>query len=357
MDPEKFVNLLLDRIETKANFPSYYSNFHLYLKPWSFNSYYDVLFAYILSDKIAPNGDLMFNGTFLTHLLIKRLGNSINHKAYTPILRFFNELEPQSNIFPLRPCILMLIIQIFHESRVFGHIMQWILSFISEEATWLLLQEDNQENDSSKSENISSFLSEQFSKLSRTLMYDNLELSKIIEGFSKFTNIKWKIRFTEEEIIVDLKFRGCQNILEYIIIHPSEHRSLVNEIRKLLEPDDFINFRPIFILFKIYHFEFPHQIEPLINQLRISQLLTYKEIKLMAMDSFLEKLIHNDITVIYLDHLEVLKLELKKCLELKQLIEIAELVVNVPFRFMTRILLALTFIHQFCIKSINNSSK
>ncbi|CAG8562542.1 14430_t:CDS:10, partial [Acaulospora morrowiae] len=331
MDPENFVDLLLDRIEANATFPRHYSYFHLYLKPLTkssnvttsnlpsgpFNSYYDVLFAYICSDLIAPSSELTFNGIFLTHLLIKRLRNSINPKSYTSILRFFNTFTSEPHIYPFRPCITMLIVQVLNPGRVPGHTIHWILSFIRDEATWLL-QEVDQETVSSQaftSENISSFLSEQFGKLSRTLMYDDLELSRFIEGFSKVTNIKVKISLTDEEVIANLKFYGFWNILEYSIHHPSEHRYLQSE---LLEPEDFVKFQSLRVLFKIYRFEHPDQIEPLTNQMRISRLITRKEIDSMTMDTYLAQLMHDQIVDIHLDHLEVSKLELEQCLKIKQ---------------------------------------
>ncbi|KAF0403427.1 hypothetical protein F8M41_009363 [Gigaspora margarita] len=270
--------------------------------------------------------------------------------------------------------------------------MHWLLSFIRDEATWLLQTEDSSilNTQTTQSENLSSFLTEQFGKIKSTLMYEDLEFSRLVEGFSKVTNIPIGLGFTDDEILTEQKLQKCQNILEYTIHHPSEHRLLQSKIRMLLEPRDIEKFRPIHILFKIYRSEYPHQIRPLLNQLRIAQLFTYEEIDLMSLDPFLSQLMYNDVIDMYLDRLMVAELEINYGLknnqgvdvdhearinifdvsvtELRQLfdqfvslenkeiiiilIEIAELVTNVPFKFITRILLAMLFLYQFCVNTI-----
>ncbi|RIB05879.1 hypothetical protein C2G38_561463 [Gigaspora rosea] len=332
----------------------------------------DVLFAYICSDKITPNSDFTLNGIFITRLLVQRLRESINPKAYTLLVKLFNSFEPQPNLFPFRFCIALLLNQAFRISRVPGRTMHWLLSFIRDEATWLLQTEDSSllNTQTTQSENLSSFLTEQFGKIKSTLMYEDLEFSRLVEGFSKVTNIPIGLGFTDDEILTEQKLQKCQNILEYTIHHPSEHRLLQSKIRMLLEPRDIERFRPIYILFKIYRSEYPHQIRPLLNQLRIAQLFTYEEIDLMSLDPFLSQLMYNDVIDMYLDRLMVAELEIKYGLknnqgigvdhearinifdvsvtELRQLfdqflslenkeiiiilIEIAELVTNVPFK-------------------------
>ncbi|CAG8713404.1 3247_t:CDS:2, partial [Acaulospora colombiana] len=109
---------------------------------------------------------VQFNGIFLTHLLIRRLRSSIDPKSYTPILKFFNTFTLESNIYPFRPCISMLVVHVLNPSRIPGHTIHWLLSFIRDEALWLLqdVDRDTASSQAPVSENISSFLSEQFSK-------------------------------------------------------------------------------------------------------------------------------------------------------------------------------------------------
>ncbi|CAG8671469.1 23125_t:CDS:10 [Gigaspora margarita] len=362
MNPETFVNLLFHYIEANFVLPQDYSYFYLLIngssesdnmisqfQSDSFESYTDVLFAYICSDKITPNSDFTLNRIFITRLLVQRLCESINPKAYTPLMKLFNSFEPQPNLFPFRFCIALLLNQAFRISRVPGRTMHWLLSFIRDEATWLLQTEDSStlNTQTTQSENLSSFLTEQFGKIKSTLMYEDLEFSRLVEGFSKVTNIPIGLGFTDDEILTEQKF-------------------------------------------KIYRSEYPHQIRPLLNQLRIAQLFTYEEIDLMSLDPFLSQLMNNDVIDMYLDRLMVAKLEIKYGLknnqgigvdhearinifdvsvtELRQLfdqfvslenkeiiiilIEIAELVTNVPFKFITRILLAMLFLYQFCVNTI-----
>ncbi|CAG8663480.1 2599_t:CDS:2, partial [Cetraspora pellucida] len=213
---------------------------------------------------------------------------------------------------------------------------------------WLLQIEDHNilNTQDMQSEMISS-LTEQLGKTKRTLMYEDLEFSRLAEGFSKITNIPIGLGFTDDEILAEQKF-------------------------------------------KIYRSEYPHQISPLLNQLRLAQLFTHEEIQSMSLGSFLSRLIYNDVINVYLDRLEVVELEIKYGLkssqdiridreartdifdvsvtELKQLfeefislenkdiiltlIEIAELIINVPFKFITRILLGTLFLYQFCVNTI-----
>ncbi|CAG8461223.1 9123_t:CDS:10, partial [Dentiscutata heterogama] len=357
MNPETFVNLLFHYIEANFVLPQDYSYVHLLIigssesdntisqfRSGSFESYTDVLFAYICSDKIAPNSDFMLNGIFITRLLVQRLRESINPKAYTPLLKLFNNFEPQPNFFPFRFCIALLLNQAFHISRVPGRTMHWLLSFIRDEATWLLQSEDSNilNTQATQSEDIFSFLTEQFGKIKSTLMYEDLEFSRLVEGFSKVTNTPIGLGFTDDEILTEQKLQKCQNVLEYTICHPSEHRLLQSKIR------------------------------------------------MMSLDPFLSQLMYNDIINMYLDRLKVAELEIKYGLknnqdigidhearidifdvsvtELKQLfdqfvslenkeifiilIEIAELVTNVPFKFITRILLGMLLLYQFCVNTV-----
>ncbi|CAG8818686.1 31177_t:CDS:2, partial [Racocetra persica] len=93
----------------------------------------------------------------------------------------------------------------FHISRVPGRTMHWLLSFIRDEATWLLQIEDHSilNTQDVQPENISSFLTEQFGKAKSTLMYEDLEFSRLVEGFSKITNIPIGLGFTNDEILTE----------------------------------------------------------------------------------------------------------------------------------------------------------
>ncbi|CAG8630708.1 6947_t:CDS:10 [Dentiscutata erythropus] len=340
MNPETFVNLLFHYIEANFVLSQDYSYVHVLIngssesdnmisqfRSGSFESYTDVLFAYICSDKIAPNSDFTLNGIFITRLLVQRLRESINPKSYTPLLKLFNNFEPQPNFCKIT-CA-------FHISRVPGRTMHWLLSFIRDEATWLLQSEDSNilNTQATQSENISSFLTEQFGKIKSTLMYEDLEFSRLVEGFSKVTNTPIGLGFTDYEILAEQKLQKCQNILEYTTCHPSEHRLLQSKIRMLMY-NDIIN---------MY-----------LDRLKVAEL----EIKYGLKNNQDIGIDHEaridifDVSVTELKQLfdQFVSLENKEIFII--LIEIAELVTNVPFKFITRILLGMLLLYQFCVNTV-----
>ncbi|CAG8448882.1 4766_t:CDS:10 [Scutellospora calospora] len=330
MNPETFVNLIFHRIEANFILSQDYSyveslvNRNLVLdnatsqiqsKP--FESYTDVLFTYICSDKIAPNNDFTLNGIFITRLLGQRLRESINPKAYTPLLKLFNNFEPQPNFS-------------FHTSRVPGRTMYWLLSFIRDEVTWLLQNEDHAilYTQITQSENISSFLKDQFGKTKYTLMYEDLEFSRLVEGFSKITNIPIDHGFTDDEILMEKKLQRCQNILEYSIHHPSEHRLLQSKIRMMsLNP---------FLSRLMYN----DVIDMYLN--RLKDIVIDHEARIDIFNASLAELRQLYEQFIYLEDEEIILI----------LIDIVELVINVPFKFITRTLLATLFFYQFCTNTV-----
>ncbi|GBC03934.1 hypothetical protein RclHR1_00540044 [Rhizophagus clarus] len=332
MEPETFINSLLDRIESKAVISTEYN--YLYLHTWeiapeiaarlpsTYKSYQDVLFTYICSNNIVPDRDLTINGNFLAHILAKRLHDSVNPKTYTPILKFFNTFEPQENFFPFRPSLELLIKQILDDSRVPGQTIHWLLSFIRDQTGWLYsINYENVNADSKeiqRREDFRAFLAEKFSKMSRTLLYEDLELLRMVQGISKINDIKVKPDFTQEEMIVSQKLHACQDILDTVILFPSEHRTFQSDLCKIITCQDFTKLRSLHMMFKIYKAEFPCQTDLLLNQLRLEKLITIQEIESLKLKPFLKMLMYNNIVNECLEHLQLLELELAQCLKNNQ---------------------------------------
>ncbi|RIA82135.1 hypothetical protein C1645_788951 [Glomus cerebriforme] len=402
MEPETFINSLLDHIESKAVISTEYN--YLYLHTWkvapeiaarlpsTYKSYQDVLFTYICSNNIVPECDLTINGNFLAHVLAKRLHDSANPKIYTPILKFFNTFEPQEKFFPFRPSLELLIKQVLDDSRVPGQTIHWLLSFIRDQADWLYSNSDSTEIQ--RNEDLRNFLSEKFSKMSKTLLYEDLELLRIVQGISKINNIKMKSDFTQEEILFSQKLHACQDILDTVTLYPSEHRVHRSDLNKIITRQDFTKLRPLHMMFKIYKAEFPCQTDLLLNQLRLERLITIQEIESLKLKPFLKILMYNNIVNECLEYLELSELELAQCLRNNQdilseyeyfdvfnllaehkielnsiyeafstlknneiiliLLDIAEFVINVPIKFMMRVILSLSLLHRLCSEKYKN---
>ncbi|CAJ0823189.1 3471_t:CDS:10 [Entrophospora sp. SA101] len=223
MEPENFVNLLLDHIETRSPLPKHH-NFDLYncqllsevaykFASEKVKNYNDVLLRYIFSHNIAPNCDLMFNAKFLTQLLVKRLQNCLNPKAFTQILKFFNTLELDSTD--------------DHDNN--NH------NKCKDEVTWLLDEEEldilinNDSDNFTQSKPIKILIIERCNMLKRTLACEELEISRLIDGIMRMSKNKLNYPYTDEEIKLSKKLYVLQNLLEYIINYPTEYRQLANK--------------------------------------------------------------------------------------------------------------------------------
>ncbi|CAG8638771.1 5112_t:CDS:10 [Funneliformis mosseae] len=407
MEPETFVNLLLDHVESKAVISTEYNYLHSHTwevapeiaarLPSTYKSYQNILLTYICSNNIVPDGDLTFNGNFLAHVLAKRLRESANPKSYTSILKFFNTFKLPNNFFPFRPSLELLIKQVFDDSEIPGQTIQWLLSFIRDQAGWLYsINLEDVDADAAEFQRIKifrAFLSEKFCKISKTLLYEDIELLRMVQGISKVNDIKVNPDYTNEEIIISQRLHACQDILDIVTLHPSEHRIYQSDLCKIISRQDFTKLRPLHIMFKIYKAEFPSQIDLLLNQLRFGQLITFQEIESLKMKPFLTTLMYNNIVNEYLDRLELLELELAQFLKNNQdildyeysdifniltdrktelnpiyenfltfrrdeiillLLDIAEFAINVPFKFMTRVILTLALLHRLCKEKYQN---
>ncbi|CAI2162118.1 5751_t:CDS:10 [Funneliformis geosporum] len=401
MEPEAFVNLLLDHVESKAVISTEYNYLHLHTwevapeiaarLPSTYKSYQNILLTYICSNNIVPDGDLTFNGNFLAHVLAKRLRESANPKTYTSILKFFNTFEFPKNF--CRPSLELLIIQVFDDSEIPGQTIQWLLSFIRDQAGWLYSinyeEVDVDAAEIQRIKNFRAFLSEKFCKISKTLLYEDLELLRMVQGFSKVNDIKVKPDVTNEEILISHRLHACQNILDIVTLHPSEYRILQSDLHKVISRQEITKLRPLHIMYA----EFPCQIDLLLNQLRFEQLITFQEIDSLKLKPFLATLMYNNIVNEYLDRLELLELELAQNLKNNQdisdyqysdvfnlspkhqtewnpiyetfltlkrdeivllLLDIAEFAMNVPFRFMMRVILTLSLLHRLCREKYHN---
>ncbi|CAB4461760.1 unnamed protein product [Rhizophagus irregularis] len=401
MEPETFINLLLDHIESKAVISTDYN--YLYLHKWeiapeiaarlpsTYKSYQDVLFTYICSNNIVPDYDLTINGNFLAHILAKRLHDSANPKTYTPILKFFNTFEPQENFFPFRSSLELLIKQALDDSRVPGQTIHWLLIFIRDQAGWLYSSNNDADSkEIQRRDDFRAFLAEKFSRMSRTLLYEDLELLRMVQGISKINDIKVKPDFTQEEMLVSQKLHVCQAILDTVILFPSEHRTHQLDLCKIITHQDFTKLRPLHMMFKIYKAEYPCQTDLLINQLRLEKLITIQEVESLKLKPFLKTLMYNNIVNECLEHLELFELELAQCLKNNQdissefeyfdllakrktelnsiyetfstlknkeiiliLLDIAEFVINVPAKFMMRVIISLALLHRLCSEKHN----
>ncbi|CAH1762089.1 872_t:CDS:10 [Entrophospora sp. SA101] len=251
MEPENFVNLLLDHIETRSPLPKHH-NFDLYncqllsevaykFASEKVKNYNDVLLRYIFSHNIAPNCDLMFNAKFLTQLLVKRLQNCLNPKAFTQILK--------------------------------------------DEVTWLLDEEEldilinNDSDNFTQSKPIKILIIERCNMLKRTLACEELEISRLIDGIMRMSKNKLNYPYTDEEIKLSKKLYVLQNLLEYIINYPTEYRQLANKFIEILESNDFSNFQQIFILFYLYYSDHLSEMSPLLTQLQLLKCLTIQDIQ------------------------------------------------------------------------------
>ncbi|CAG8602260.1 10824_t:CDS:10 [Funneliformis caledonium] len=357
MEPETFVNLLLDHVESKAVISTEYNYLHSHTwevapeiaarLPSTYKSYQNILLTYICSNNIVPDGDLTFNGNFLAHVLAKRLRESANPKTYTSILKFFNTFELPNNF--CQPSLELLIKQVFDDSEIPGQTIQWLLSFIRDQAGWLYsINLEDVDADAAEFQRIKifrAFLSEKFCKISKTLLYEDIELLRMVQGISKVNDIKVNPDYTNEEIIISQRLHACQDILDIVTLHPSEHRIHQSDLCKL------------------------------------------------KMKPFLTTLMYNNIVNEYLDRLELLELELAQFLKNNQdildyeysdifniltgrktelnpiyenfltfrrdeiillLLDIAEFAINVPFKFMTRVILTLALLHRLCKEKYQN---
>ncbi|CAJ0636324.1 6269_t:CDS:10 [Entrophospora sp. SA101] len=299
MEPENFVNLLLDHIETRSPLPKHH-NFDLYncqllsevaykFASEKVKNYNDVLLRYIFSHNIAPNCDLMFNAKFLTQLLVKRLQNCLNPKAFTQILK--------------------------------------------DEVTWLLDEEEldilinNDSDNFTQSKPIKILIIERCNMLKRTLACEELEISRLIDGIMRMSKNKLNYPYTDEEIKLSKKLYVLQNLLEYIINYPTEYRQLANKFIEILESNDFSNFQQIFILFYLYYSDHLSEMSPLLTQLQLLKCLTIQDIQ----EEILENLprLEND---------EMISL----------LFDIATLVSNSPIKYIPRIISCLGLLHRKC---------
>ncbi|CAG8455643.1 12702_t:CDS:10 [Rhizophagus irregularis] len=341
MEPETFINLLLDHIESKAVISTDYN--YLYLHKW----------------EIAPE-------------IAARLPRS--------------SLE-------------LLIKQALDDSRVPGQTIHWLLIFIRDQAGWLYSSNNDADSkEIQRRDDFRAFLAEKFSRMSRTLLYEDLELLRMVQGISKINDIKVKPDFTQEEMLVSQKLHVCQAILDTVILFPSEHRTHQLDLCKDLEElervvDSLMNSNQQLsqiLTFKIYKAEYPCQTDLLINQLRLEKLITIQEVESLKLKPFLKTLMYNNIVNECLEHLELFELELAQCLKNNQdissefeyfdllakrktelnsiyetfstlknkeiiliLLDIAEFVINVPAKFMMRVIISLALLHRLCSEKHN----
>ncbi|RGB32240.1 hypothetical protein C1646_763122 [Rhizophagus diaphanus] len=346
MEPETFINLLLDHIESKAVISTDYN--YLYLHKW----------------EIAPE----IAARLPRFELLKRICFAI-----TIIVPFRSSLE-------------LLIKQALDDSRVPGQTIHWLLIFIRDQAGWLYSSNNDADSkEIQRRDDFRAFLAEKFSRMSRTLLYEDLELLRMVQGISKINDIKVKPDFTQEEMLVSQKLHVCQAILDTVILFPSEHRTHQLDLCKPQLIFKIFNPR-----FKIYKAEYPCQTDLLINQLRLEKLITIQEVESLKLKPFLKTLMYNNIVNECLEHLELFELELAQCLKNNQdissefeyfdllakrktelntiyetfstlknkeiiliLLDIAEFVINVPAKFMMRVIISLAILHRLCSEKHN----
>ncbi|KAK9721619.1 hypothetical protein K7432_003279 [Basidiobolus ranarum] len=279
MDFPELIRKLVKDIETQNPYSKKFTDYHLRewtpliytLKPsWTsseFTTFTDVLLAVICSTQqcgLSEVASIQFNCRFTLEVLSSSLWECICPDSYTSLLRMIHQVQTEEEEFICRSLLYEFFLEHIKSGGIQSPVLSWILNFLLEECSQFFFEFPGTED-----------IREEFlttlGRISLISGYDDVELKDTVD--------RCIARFDRREFVdhvqlqiqkhISTKLRMCIDELEQLVNTPSRMQQTAWHLSKILTSKDIYDCAPLRFLIQYYAGEFPDQVYPTIDYMRV----------------------------------------------------------------------------------------